>query len=254
MAGIQGSTMSIGRLADVPVRLHWSFLGLVGAYATYTLVGSGLASAVSMLMIVTGLFTSVLLHELGHSLAARRFDIGTAHITLYPFGGIATLERIPDEPREELLVALAGPAMNFALLVFFVAAWSLTGMVAMAGLALINLIMGVFNLIPAYPMDGGRVLRAALATWLGWFKASTTAMDVGEAFAWGFLFLGAGALQPNLVLVGGFLMFTLRSERQRLEYLLAETFQTQNRLHGHISALGNARLRAPHPLTGPYAG
>jgi len=245
--------MDIGRLAGVPVRLHWSFIALLSTYSAYTLTTLGITSTITTLIVVLGLFTSVLLHEVGHALAARRFDIGTTDITLYPFGGIAALERMPESPREEFTIALAGPAANFGLVALFAVGWALTGVTAIAGLALINLIMGGFNLIPAYPMDGGRVLRAALASWLGWFKASTTAMDVGEAFAWAFLFLGVGALQLNLVLVGGFLLFTLRVERQRLDWLLVETLQSQNRRHGRLGPLNQPRLTAPHPLVAPHA-
>src|SRR5208337_1819973 len=133
----------------------------------------GMTGGLSAFFIVA-LFGCVVLHELGHALMARRFGIETLDITLYPIGGVARLQRMPRAPGAELLIALAGPAMNFAIVAGLLGL-ELLGIGGMesdsslgaflAGLMLVNLILGLFNLIPAFPMDGGRVLRALLTGW-----------------------------------------------------------------------------------------
>jgi Zn-dependent protease len=171
------------------------------------------------------LFGSVVLHELGHALAARAFGIETAHITLYPFGGIAAIKGMPDAPLTELTVAIAGPLVNFVLFAMFLPLWLVFGGSVLATMAGINLIMGVFNLVPAFPMDGGRVLRAVLSVGLGWWKASEVAIAVGRGFALLFLGIGLLAVQPGLALVGLFLWFATGMERRRMAHLRALGWQ-----------------------------
>lgn len=213
MLGVHlGASLHLTTLFGIPVRLHWSFLGLLAGLLLWV----GPSSWVGTLGVVTGLFGSVLLHELGHALAARVYGIETAHITLYPFGGIAAITRMPRNPFQELVIAVAGPAVNLGLaLLFGGLALAYGGWVGW-WLALLNLGMGAFNLIPAYPMDGGRVLRALLATRMGWMRASALAIRIGYGFAWAFIAFGVLSFSFNLVLVGGFLLVALGSERQRL--------------------------------------
>jgi len=201
----------ITRLAGIPLYLHWSFL--VGAALIALWSGpSGILLTVAM---TVGLFGSVVLHELGHALAARRYGIDTAHITLYPFGGVAAIKDMPRNPGAEFVIALAGPLVNGALFVGLTPLWLMTGWSWLGYLMIINLGMGLFNLIPAFPMDGGRIFRAALASQMGWTRASGIAIRVGRVFAWGFIGLGFFT-SWNLALIGLFLLFALSVEQRRL--------------------------------------
>ncbi|MEL6344446.1 MAG: site-2 protease family protein, partial [Myxococcota bacterium] len=173
------------------------------------------------------LFGSVLLHELGHALTARHFGIDTQSITLYPFGGIAALTAEPQTPRAELWIAIAGPLVNFALAAIAapLALLAVPGAALFAGM---NLVLGLFNLLPAFPMDGGRVLRAWLSRTRDNTSATEIALNVSRWFAWGFIALGLFA-SPNLLLIGGFLLFAVGAERRRL----AARQQWQSHAIGH---------------------
>jgi Zn-dependent protease len=203
----------LGRVAGIDVFLHPTFLLLL-AYVGMTQGGIG------SILLVSAVFGCVLLHELGHALMARRFGIETEDITLYPIGGVARLRRMPRAPGAELLIALAGPAVNLLIVLALGASRSL-GLVGtfwspdLIGdfvdvLIQINLVLALFNLIPAFPMDGGRVLRALLSGWLGRGRATMIAAGIGRGlallfgtyslfhFAWlqvflaGFIYLAAG--------------------------------------------------------------
>lgn len=208
-------SITLGRVRGIAVRLHLTFFLLLLWIVVSHLAVGGWAAAVRGLAFIGAIFGSVLLHEFGHALAARRFGIRTPDITLLPIGGVARLERLPDEPRQELVVALAGPAVNVAI------AAGLYGLLRLAGppeeMAVPALVQGnlvaqvlwtnlwlvLFNLIPAFPMDGGRVLRALLAERMGYVQATQTAVSIGQAFA--FLFVLAGLfLNPWLIFIGLF--------------------------------------------------
>lgn len=206
--------MNIARPFGIPLHLHWSFLLFVAAFAVW----SGPSGLFATLAATAGLFGSVALHELGHALAARRYGYATDRITLYPFGGVASIQFIPQNPTQELVIALAGPMVNAVLFVGLLPLYLLTGWTPLLWLLVINLMLGLFNLVPAFPMDGGRVLRALLATQLGWLRASHLAIRIGSVFAWGFLLVGL-ATSWNLAMVGGFLLFALAGERRRLAYV-----------------------------------
>ena len=169
--------------------------------------------------LITALFASVILHELGHALAAKGFGIQTAHITLYPFGGIAALKQEPKTPATEFWVAIAGPLVNVILMVLALGVYFVSGWTSVAIFAGLNLVMGVFNMIPAFPMDGGRVLRAALSPVLGWWKASHVAITIGRVFAVGFIAVAAVTWSFNLLIVGGFLLFATGMERRRIRFM-----------------------------------
>jgi Zn-dependent protease len=209
----------MGRVAGIDLYIHATFL-LVFFFVPE--VNEGGARALQAILLVCSVFGCVLLHELGHALMARRFGIGTADITLYPIGGVARLERMPRAPGAELLIALAGPAVNFAIAAGIVGlfllsefgiglTWSLGSF--LGELLLVNLGLGLFNLLPAFPMDGGRILRAALSTMLGRARATQVASTVGQVLAVAF---GVAAVvwtrNPIHILLAAFIYFAARSE------------------------------------------
>lgn len=206
--------MLLARPFGIPVTVHPLFLALAAGLLVWQGLTGGWAGAVAGSALGVGVFGSVLLHELGHALAARRLGIRTHHITLHPLGGLASLEGAPRTPQGELQVALAGPAVNLALAALAGLAWQ-AGAPLAGWLAAINLGMALFNLVPAYPMDGGRVLRAVLALHLPAEDATRKTLVVGRVFGWAFV--AAGLLGAwNLALIGAFVLFAVRSERQRL--------------------------------------
>lgn len=226
----------------IPIRVHWSFLVLAGGYALFSLAGGAAAFGTALAMAVA-LFGSVVLHELGHALAARRYGVETAHITLYPFGGVAAIVGMPRTPKHELVIALAGPAVNAVLVAVTLPLYLLTGWYAVGVIAAMNAVMAVFNMIPAFPMDGGRVLRAALAGKLGWLPATELAIRIGRGFAWAFLGLGVLTWRLDLVFMGGFLLFALNAERRHLTWVSSR---------GPRGAWARGpRVRTPHPSDPP---
>ncbi len=209
----QEDTLTLFTWNNTPVRLHSTFLWLAGLYVAYQALTVGFLAAGTALLLGVAVFGSVLLHEMGHAAMARRFGIATHSITLYPFGGLAALEREPNSPTSEALVALAGPAVNFALAAAAVplAALGLLGASTFLGL---NLVLGIFNLLPAFPMDGGRVLRAWWTRRHGRTLATLKALRLARVLAWAFIALGLAG-QGSLVLVGGFLLLLVRAELRR---------------------------------------
>ena len=208
----------LGRFAGVDTYVHASFLLLVGwaAWAAWTGAGTGVAVVLGLLFLV-GVFASVLLHELGHALAARRYGIRTLGITLLPIGGLAQLEGEPRTPKQELVIALAGPAVNFVLAAALFVVVSIAGLPSfglLGSLLVANLSLGLFNLIPAFPMDGGRALRALVATRVGGPRATEIAVWIGKVAAIAFGIIG---LFTNimLTLVAVFVWFAASAEGRR---------------------------------------
>ncbi len=200
-------SLKLGKFAGIEVFIHWTFWIIIGwIFLMHFQAGHGWERGVWGILFILALFLCVVLHEFGHALTARRFGITTKDITLYPIGGIASLEKMPDKPGQELLVALAGPAVNIviaAILWFYLNATGqipdLSAMKAshnmleipfLWGLFAANVVLAVFNLIPAFPMDGGRALRAILAFSLNRTKATQIAAGVGQFLAIMFVFLG----------------------------------------------------------------
>jgi Zn-dependent protease len=196
----------IGRLAGIDVYMHATFLLLVGFIVIANWVEShNAAQTLYGVLFVLVIFGCVVLHELGHALTARRYGIRTRDIVLLPIGGVARLERMPEEPNHELLVALAGPAVNvlialglYGLLVSLghpptlrqAETISWTGRAFLPSLVAVNVWLVLFNLIPAFPMDGGRVLRALLAKRMDYTDATQAAAHIGQGIAFVFGFLG----------------------------------------------------------------
>lgn len=191
------------RIAGIDVYMHATFLVLLAWVGLIHWFSERSATAVvAGVLFILALFGCVVLHELGHALTARRYGIATRDITLLPIGGVARLERMPEKPLEELWVALAGPAVNVVIAVLLyvwlsaTAEWRpLTALTATDGpflerLFVVNVFLVGFNLLPAFPMDGGRVLRALLATRLDYARATQYAASLGQLMAFGFGLLG----------------------------------------------------------------
>lgn len=220
--------MKVGRVMGIPIRLHWSFGLLVLGSGLVSLSAGGWSAGVQNLLLLGGLFFCVILHEFGHALMARRFGVSTAHVTLYPFGGIAALRGLPNNATAEFWIAIAGPLVNLGLMVFGALLWWMTAWTPILLFTGMNLVMGIFNLIPAFPMDGGRVLRAALSPLFGWVRASRIAIGVGRCFAILFLAVGLWIGSLNLLLVGGFLLFATVVEGRRLGQIRNQVHQQQS--------------------------
>jgi len=199
------------RIAGIDVYVHATFFILiVWIGLSYWTIGQTVAAVVEGVGFILALFGCVVLHELGHALTARRYGIKTRRITLLPIGGVASLEHMPEDPKQEMLVALAGPAVNVVIaliLWLWLSASDLLVSMEQLGvtegsflqrLMLLNIMLAVFNLLPAFPMDGGRVLRAALAMRMDHNRATRVAASVGQGLA---LWLGFFGLLYNPFLI-----------------------------------------------------
>ena len=226
-------SVKIARLAGIDVYMHLTFLLLLGWIAvSYYLPRQSTEDAVQGVLFILAVFGVVVLHELGHALAARMYGIATRDITLLPIGGVARLERIPEEPKQELVVAVAGPLVNVVI-----AAALFAGIVATGGFTplptealargdvnpmlaipfaermfVVNVFLIVFNMIPAFPMDGGRVLRAILAMFLDYAQATSAAALVGQGIAFVFGAIGLFGGNPMLLLVALFVWLGAATE------------------------------------------
>jgi stage IV sporulation protein FB len=237
-------SFKIARIAGTQVRIHLTFFLLLVWVGVSVGSASGPEAGLRTVGLLLLVFLCVLLHEFGHVVAALRYGITTPKITLYPIGGIASLTRIPKRPVEELIVSLAGPLVNFVIAVVllaisggFSAPQVEAGVIAeysmIQQLIAINLILGLFNLIPAFPMDGGRALRAILAMWMARDKATFVATRVGQSFAVAGGVLGVIAHQPILLLVSLFIFFAAGAENA-----VAETEHELEGLTASDAAMG----------------
>jgi len=221
----------IARIAGTDVKLHSTFLLALAFYMYQGYREGGWPAALVTGGFVLALFFCVLLHEFGHIAMARRFGVRTPDVLLLPIGGMARLERIPEEPIQEFLIALAGPAVTLAIafsLYLFLSATSGVPTfeeVRRGGTSFLSQVMAInwyllaFNFLPAIPMDGGRMLRALLALKLGYFEATKVASVVGRVIAAGMLIKGLFGTPPNiiLVLIALFVYFAAGSEVVRAQ-------------------------------------
>ena len=204
-------SITIARVAGSEIRIHLTFLILLAWIGISAYAAGGTAAAVDSVLFIIAVFACVVLHELGHAVAALRYGITTPDITLLPIGGLARLSRMPEKPGEEIVIALAGPAVNvviaLVIVLFMGVSFDPAALTAIDStepgfftrLAAVNIFLVVFNLIPAFPMDGGRVLRAILAHFMGRRRATSIAAMIGQGVA--FLFGFLGLISGNAILV-----------------------------------------------------
>ena len=219
----------LGTFAGIDVFVHATFLLLIGwiGYSHWLQYGT-IAKVVEGILFILALFLSVVLHEYGHALTARKYGIKTRDITLYPIGGVARLERMPDKPIEELWVALMGPAVNVVIAgILFVYLYLSGGLAQLTDLSvasgsflmrlmMVNISLVVFNLLPAFPMDGGRVLRALLAMRMDYVRATQVAASIGQGMA--FLFGLAGLFgNPFLLFIAFFVWIGASQEASMVQ-------------------------------------
>jgi Zn-dependent protease/CBS domain-containing protein len=227
-----GWTIIFGRVAGTEVKVHLTFFILVAFWAMAGYQQGGPGGALLATLSLLALFLCVLLHEFGHILMARRFGVRTPDVILLPIGGVARLERIPDEPRQELLIALAGPTVTLAIVVLLYLLLALGGRTPdlwgmepagpfLENLMRVNLYLLLFNLFPAFPMDGGRVLRALLASRMGLAAGTRIAARLGQASAVVAGFYGLTAGEPILLLVSLFVFLGAGAEASAVEARVA---------------------------------
>ncbi len=246
-------SLSLGRVSGIQVYIHWTFLILVGWIVLQNASrGQSVDQILLAVAFLLAIFLCVFLHELGHALAARQYNIKTRDITMLPIGGLARLETIPEEPKQELIVALAGPAVNLviaAVLGLLVSAdpssvenfdmMTLNGQSFLYTLMVANLVLALFNLIPAFPMDGGRVLRALLSFRLPRPQATRIAAGIGQVLAIGFIFIGL-FYNPFLLLIGFFIFLGAQAE--------SNFAQTRSLLQGYrVEDVVMTRYQTLHP-------
>ena len=215
-------SLTIGRIGGTDIKIHITFLLFLAWIGFSAWEREGPAAALSSLIFILLLFLCVTLHEFGHILMARRFGIETPMVTLLPIGGVASLERLPTKPMQEFLVAIAGPAVNLVIGAVLILLLGRIGperlsqlddpnVSLLARLAAANIFLVVFNLIPAFPMDGGRVLHAFLSIKLGPQRATQVAATIGQALAFGFGFLGLFG-NPLLLFIAIFIYIAASAE------------------------------------------
>ncbi|MFD0893581.1 site-2 protease family protein [Luteolibacter ambystomatis] len=222
-------SIPIATIAGTVVKIHVTFLLLLAAVGMMYFAKGGAVVAAGALAFTGALFLCVLLHEFGHIFAARAFGIRTPDVTLLPIGGLARLERIPEKPVQELIVALAGPMVNVVIAGVLMAMLGLPAADTPRGLDFsspvglgqrlmeINIALVIFNMIPAFPMDGGRVLRALLAMFLPYARATAIASMIGQAIAGAGVVMALMWLHPMFFLIALFIFFAARGENEAVQ-------------------------------------
>ena len=231
------NALKLGTFFGIPIAIHWTFILILIFFAWRGMSNDLNPTEISLLLVfILTLFLCVVLHELGHALTARRFGIKTHSIVLLPIGGVASLEKMPEKPSQELMVALAGPAVNvvIALILYPFTDYTYftetinpnpedpTQMVMFKAsstffvtyLFVVNIVLIIFNLLPAFPMDGGRVFRALLSFAMPAHKATRIAATFGQIIAVGFILIGlfSAPFNPLIVIIGLFIFLGAKSE------------------------------------------
>jgi Zn-dependent protease len=227
-------SFTIAKIAGTEVKVHLTFLLLVGYIAYEGWATAGSAAAIAYTLFFLAFFLCIVLHEFGHIAMARRFGVRTPDVILLPIGGVARLERIPEVPRQELLIALAGPAVTVAIIIVLAVFALASGqrldyasdLVAqevpfIVRLLSANVVVLLFNLIPAFPLDGGRVLRALLARKMGLARGTRIAGGVGQLFAVALGIVGFLLPEPLILLVAFFIFLGAGSEASAVATRLA---------------------------------
>ncbi len=246
------STFKIATFADIPVKLHWSF-GLLFLWPAYVAYGTGFQLAIVgwLALFIIALFICVVLHEYGHALTAKHYGVKTRDIILSPIGGVARLERLPEQPWQEFAIALAGPLVNVAICFVMVPYFLVNSFDSVISIGqqlfldrhapalqdlslnfipflfLINILLASFNLLPAFPMDGGRVFRALLSLRLGRRRATQFAAYLGQALAIGFMIHGFYNGVFLNIFIGLFVFFTASQEYRMVKM---ESFLTEQKV------------------------
>lgn len=263
-----GTSLTIFRVFGIDVRIHWSFILILfyGAFMFSSGPAGPVVGALYGILVIVLLFACVTLHELGHALAAKYYKVGVKDITLLPIGGVASLERMPDKPMQEFVITLAGPLVNFALAIILLPLalaaavlemgsasvlsqpGRIAGMLMTPGLTNLlvylvatNVLLGLFNLLPAFPMDGGRILRSLLAMTTSYVQATRIAVLVGRIMA--VLLAVWGLMTGNIVLllvaffvyVGGGAEREAVESRAVLKYVTVEQGLTHNAVNLYSS-------------------
>jgi len=226
-----GNSFKIGRAFGIDLKVHWAFFLLPAIVGFFVYQGTGsLASTALSVGIIAALFVCVVLHELGHSVVAQRLGIDVQDITLLPIGGLARMKTIPDKPGDEVKIAVAGPLVNVVLAPLFIVPALLLGVdftsfaSPLSGqsqsvaqilmyLGFLNVFLAVFNMLPAFPMDGGRVLRGILSLRFGAVRATDISATIGQVLAAGGFILGI-FINPVLILIAVFVFFGASGEAQ----------------------------------------
>lgn len=265
-------SFTLFRISGIDVRVHWSF-ALILAYGAfiYSDIGSTpLAGALYGLLVITLLFVCVTLHEFGHAIAAQRYGIKVPTITLLPIGGLASMERMPEKPWQEFVIAVAGPLVNVALALVLgpialavsgLSMSSLSNLTSFEGwlrsagqpsagglllyLTAMNLMLALFNLIPAFPMDGGRILRSLLALYMPYVRATRTAVLIGRAIAVLLAIAGLMGGGVMLLLVAFFVYVGGGAERESVEVrsVLRNVKVRSALTHGYVKLYTSERLQ-----------
>jgi len=278
-------SLPLFRFRGIRVLVHWSFL-LLPAYIAFTGFSEGttwpkILVDVGLVMIV---FACVVLHEFGHALTAQRFGVGTRDITLLPIGGVASLERMPEDPKQEFWITIAGPLVNLAIAGLAFALLAVSGISilftdlfdditswhsVLAFLFATNIGLFLFNLLPAFPMDGGRILRSLLSLRLSRDRATRIATGVGKVMAVCFVAYGLLNGAPFLAMIGVFIFLSAGSEakvvrqRSQLRSLLVSGAMRKDPIHlgtnASVQDAWNAMTMVDHRVVlarGPegYAG
>lgn len=277
-------SLKIARVAGINIFVHWTFLLLIGYIVIVTYYqGGDLANMLWSVLFILTIFVCVVLHELGHSLTGQRYGIPTEKITLLPIGGMASMQSIPENPKHELLIAIAGPAVNVVIagLLFLLFHGNITGVyealmevvrqgqegqvpeearqyVSISGASFlfylfsVNIFLVLFNAIPAFPMDGGRVFRALLSFWVDRVKATRVASILGQALAVGFALLGLFVTgNPFLVVIAIVVFMGARGEYSMVRknhYLKGHTVREALRTRFTTLKPGNTLKEAENEL------